>query len=207
MKPTHRTRLASMGVLFLVLVTGFLLGLAWDRADGLLRADESADETESTTVSGETPQGDGEAARDEHASREASRSGTMATRSDDSGKRDEDDDDRRLIVHRVGITPEQEARVDSIVDIHRDRVRALRRDMKDEYDPRFRALRRERDSVYEPRFEAVLMETRRSIRSLLSEEQAVRYDSLLAEHDRKEAERERRESSGEDHEAEGKTQR
>lgn len=207
MKPADRTRLASMGVLVLVLVTGFLLGLAWDRTDGPLRADESAEEAESSTMSGATPEGARERTRDPAGSGERGESGGMATRSGDAEERDGDGEDRRLIVHRVGITPEQEARVDSIVDVHGDRVRELRRRMKDEYDPRFHALRRERDSVYEPRFDAVLMETRRSIRSVLSEEQAVRYDSLLAEHDRKEAERERREAERDGREADGKDHR
>ncbi|MFP3949023.1 MAG: hypothetical protein ACLFWG_09860 [Longimicrobiales bacterium] len=200
MNPTARTRLASMGVLFLVLATGFLLGLAWERTDGLLRADESSEGAGSATTasptSGDDPDGGprGEPAGETGERRDPDTRSTDA----EAEERGDDGEDRRLIVHRVGITPEQEARVDSIVDIHGDRVRALRREMKDEYDPRFRALRQERDSIYEPHFEAVLLQTRRSIRSVLSEEQAVRYDSLLSEHDRKEAERERRKAEEKD---------
>lgn len=186
MEREDRTRLASVAVLFLVLATGFLLGLAWDRAAGVLEADEGVEEA----MTAPAPAAD---VGDQGATG-ADRDGGDDRRAEDvpaEGRRRDDDRDRRLIVHGVGITPEQEARVDSIVEIHGDRVGELRRRMEDEYDPRFRQLRQEREAAYGPRFEAILMETRRSIRSVLSEEQAVRYDSLLAEHDRREAERKR----------------
>lgn len=196
MKPSSRTRLASMAVLFLVLVTGFLLGMAWDRSDGILEADDAVDNVSTTGASGDRDADEDIDGRDEgeRGDRDETERGGSERVADEADGGDDERRDRRLIVHRVGITPEQEARVDSIVDIHGDRVRELRRQMEAEYDSQFRRLRREREAAYNPRFEAVVMETRQSIRSLLTEEQAVRYDSLLAEHDRREAERERREA-------------
>lgn len=196
MNPSSRTRLASMAVLFLVLVTGVLLGVAWDRTDGILEGGDVAEDAPTTRASGDGGVGEEIDGRDEGEERsrdETDREGSERV-ADEADRRDDDRGDRRLIVHRVGITPEQEARVDSIVDIHGDRVRELRRRMKAEYDSQFRRLRQQREAAYNPRFEAVVMETRQSIRSLLTEEQAVRYDFLLDEHDRREAEREKKES-------------
>lgn len=224
MESRARARLASVAVLFLVFVTGFLLGMAWDRTDGSLKAGEAdeeqaavarADEGPAATGSGgevasrddpdagtpdreddvsDRDDGDRNDGDDDRDGRDEDRDGRdedRDARDDDRHDGDRDRDDRRLIVHEVGITGAQEARVDSIVDLHRDRIRDLRREMESEYDPRFRQLRREMESEYDPRFQDVLLETRGSIRSLLTPEQAVRYDSLLAEHDRKEAERKR----------------
>lgn len=210
MESRARVRLASVAVLFLVFVTGFLLGMAWDRTDGSLNAGEADEGQAAVARADEGPAATGSGG--EVASQDEPHAGT-ADREDDGSDRsdgdrndgdddrdgrdddrhdgDRDRDDRRLIVHEVGITESQEARVDSIVDLHRDRIRDLRREMESEYDPRFRQLRREMESEYDPRFQDVLLETRGSIRSLLTPEQAVRYDSLLAEHDRKEAERKR----------------
>lgn len=203
MEPRARARLASVGVLFLVFVTGFLLGMAWDRTDGTLEAGEADGDREAVArVDGGSTDAD---AQDEAGARDDS--DTPATeredrdddrdrdrrgdrdRDDDPRDRDDDRDGRRLIVHDVGITQAQEARVDSIVDLHRDRVRELRREMEEAYEPRFRQLRREMEAEYDPRMREVLLETRSSIRTVLTEEQATRYDSLLAEHDRKEEER------------------
>lgn len=198
MERETRTRLVSVGVLFLVFVAGFLLGMAWDRTDGALEAGEAGEEggTVVATDPGSEPDGrEGETAERPRRDDPAGRAGPgdrdrRRDGGDDRGGRS-DRDGRRLIVHEVGITETQEARVDSIVDLHGNRVRALRREMEEEYDPRFRALRREMEEEFDPRFRDVLLRTRRSIRSILTEEQAVRYDSLLAEHDRKEAERKR----------------
>lgn len=196
MEPRARARLASVGILFLVFVTGFLLGMAWDRTDGTLEAGEADGDREAVArVDGGSSDTD---ARDEAGARDDS--GTPATEGDDRdddrdrdrrGDRDRDDDrdGRRLIVHDVGITESQEARVDSIVDLHRDRVRELRREMEEAYEPRFRQLRREMEAEYDPRMREVLLQTRSSIRAVLTDDQAARYDSLLAEHDRKEEER------------------
>lgn len=186
MERAVRTRLVSVGVLFAVFVAGFLLGMAWDRTDGALEAGEAADE--GTAVAAEDTGPDGHA-RDDRGDDDRRRDDRDRRRDRDGDREGRGErDGRRLIVHQVGINEAQEARVDSIVELHGDRIRSLRREMEDEYDPRFRMLRREMEEEYDPRFREVLLETRRSIRSVLTAEQAVRYDSLLAEHDRKEDE-------------------
>lgn len=192
MRESARIRLVSMAVLFLVLVTGFLLGMAWDRTDGILQAGETVGEVEEVA---ESADGDAEAvAVREREEEEGSRDEDARSRGDADRDDEREGDDgrerdggesgregRRLIVHRVGISPAQEVLVDSIVDLHGDRVRRLRRAMEEEW--------KRLEEEYDPRFQAVLLETRSSIRSLLSDEKAVRYDSLLAEHDRREAEK------------------
>lgn len=148
MDRTTKTRLLSLGVLLTVLAAGFAMGLAWERRSGALRAENPAA---------------GEAA--ERGSR-------------DGGDRDGSEKrERRLIIDRVGLTPEQEMRVDSIVRVHRQAMKELQREFRAEYNPRYRAL---------------IQETRDEIRGLLTLEQRTTYDSLLAEHDRR-REREREE--------------
>lgn len=97
-----------------------------------------------------------------------------AVAEDDGGdrdrKRDGDRERRRLIVERVGLSPAQQTRVDSIIEIHRDRMRSLRREFREEYDPRYWSL---------------VQDTRDALRSVLDSAQQARYDSLLAEHDRR----------------------
>lgn len=182
MRPEARTRLASVAVLFVVLVTGFLLGMAWDRTDGMLESRASTDDAAALHAADDV---------DESSERMEASAPDAEEREDERG-----DDDRgerrgrRLIAHQVDLTPEQADLVDSIGDVHRDRVRELRRSMEHEYDRRSHQLRREMEAAYDPRFEAVVMDTRQSIRAVLTREQAIRYDSLLAEHDRREAEKE-----------------
>jgi len=188
MKPEARTRLASIAVLFLVLVTGFLLGMAWDRTDGMLAAGGSTDDAASLNARDDIgAQGPGR--RGEELSDRDDNEGVEADR-EDAEEEGRERRRRRLIAHRVDLTPEQEDLVDSIGAVHWDRVRELRRRMEQEYDRRAHQLRREMEAAYDPRFEAVVMDTRRSIRAVLTREQASRYDSLLAEHDRREAEKE-----------------
>ncbi|NIP59920.1 MAG: hypothetical protein GWM92_16535 [Gemmatimonadetes bacterium] len=151
MERTTKARLASLGVLLAVLVAGFAMGLAWERRSGSLRVEDPAG---------------GEAGA------ERSREGDDR---DGSGKRR-----RRLIIDRVGLAPEQEERVDSIVRIHRQGMKELQREFRAEYNPRYRAL---------------IQETRDEIRGLLTPAQRSTYDSLLAERDRRrEREREERKS-------------
>lgn len=151
MERTTKARLASLVVLLTVLAAGFAMGLAWERRSGSLRAED--------------PVG-GEAA---------------VERSREDGDRDGSEKrERRLIIDRVGLTPDQEERVDSIVRVHRQGMKELQREFRAEYNPRYRAL---------------IRETRDEIRGLLTPEQRSTYDSLLAEHDRRrEREREERRS-------------
>lgn len=146
MESKARTRLISLGVLLLVLITGFVLGLAWERRPHGVLAGEAASE-----------------ARD----RDHDRRGR-------EGRDDDGDDDRRrgrrLIIDRVELTPAQEERVDSIVDIHRERLEELQRELRAEYGLRQRE---------------IVEGTREAIRSVLTLKQRTRYDSLLVRFDRK----------------------
>ncbi len=158
MEHVTRTRLISSAVLLLVLFTGFLLGLVWERRGGALQQGPAAEEARARS---DDPRSvDRDVGRDGHDGRKG------------GSKRE-----RRLIVHRVDLSSEQERRVDSIVDVHQDRVRSLQRELERDYDARVRH---------------VVMSTRESIRTVLTGAQRAEYDSLLAEHDRKDEEREGR---------------
>ena len=87
---------------------------------------------------------------------------------------------RPLIVEQVGLSPEQKTQVDSIVFSHRARMRELQEEF---------------DQAYMPRYGAIQEETREAIRGLLTSEQRVAYDSLLAEHDRRRQERREQDST------------
>ncbi|MEQ8330159.1 MAG: hypothetical protein RH859_06770 [Longimicrobiales bacterium] len=76
---------------------------------------------------------------------------------------------RRSMYEQVGPSPEQKTLIDSIVRIHREKTRGLRR----EYDFRLGAL---------------IDSTRLAIKEVFTAEQAARYDSLVAEYDRRQAE-------------------
>jgi hypothetical protein len=82
---------------------------------------------------------------------------------------------RRLIVDNVGLSASQKADVDSLVGFHRHRMSDL-------------------DQEFQPRYRAVIAELREEIRQLLTDDQRVRYDVLLAEHDATRAERRRGDS-------------
>ena len=75
---------------------------------------------------------------------------------------------------QVGPNETQMANIDSIVREHREGMKTLHREFRDAYDPRYRAL---------------LEETRLAIRSVFEPEQAMAYDSLLVEYDRRRRER------------------
>jgi Spy/CpxP family protein refolding chaperone len=90
---------------------------------------------------------------------------------------------RRLIVEQVGLTDVQKTRVDSIVTHYRRQMRELQEE-----------LRKELETAYTPRYRSLLEVTRNEIKALLTSEQRIVYDSLLAEHDRRRAERRARDS-------------
>ncbi len=138
----RRTRLATVGILVLILGTGFVIGLAWER--GLVAAPAGSIE---------------EVAEVEEGS--------------DEGRR------RGLIVERVGLTVEQKALVDSIVTHNRDLMRDLRRE-------------------YRTGHRGLIESTRTALKSALTAEQAIQYDSLLAEYDRRRREERERESSNDE---------
>jgi len=78
----------------------------------------------------------------------------------------------------VGLSAEQKVQVDSIVNEYRQRVRELQDQLQDE-------LR----EAYTPRYRELLEQTRTEIKGVLSPDQAVAYDSLLAERDRRREQR------------------
>jgi hypothetical protein len=75
---------------------------------------------------------------------------------------------------KVNPTAQQKVLIDSILRDHRAAFRKLHEEFRANYDPRYQAL---------------IKETREAIDSVLTTEQAAKYDSLLAESDRKRAER------------------
>ncbi len=149
MERSMRARIVSVGILVLVLVAGFLMGVAWAR-------------------SGAGGSGEPAAA----AARGGTRSGQERTEGRRGGSR------RSLLVEQVGLSEEQKQTVDSIVDFYRSRMRALHEEFNSEYTPRYRR---------------IVEEARESIRKILTPEQRVQYDSILAERDRR---RESRRSGG-----------
>lgn len=78
--------------------------------------------------------------------------------------------ERRPPMYRqVGeLTDEQDERIDSIIDVHRDAMRQLQREFSEAYDPRYWA---------------IIENTRESIKGVLTPGQAERYDSLLTRYD------------------------
>ena len=94
-------------------------------------------------------------------------------REDEGSRREEGR--RRLIVDNVGLSAVQKANVDSLVVFHRHRMSQL-------------------DKEFQPRYRAVIADLREDIKQVLTYDQRVQYDVLLAEHDARRAERRRGES-------------
>jgi hypothetical protein len=82
---------------------------------------------------------------------------------------------RRMIVDNVGLSAVQRAEVDSLVAFHRQRMSDL-------------------DKEFQPRYRVVIRNLREEIKQVLTDDQRLRYDELLAEHDARRAERRRRNS-------------
>ena len=91
------------------------------------------------------------------------------------------EEDRPPMYEQVDPSAAQKILIDSIVQVHREKMKALRREFRDAYQPRYRAL---------------IDSTRAAIMGVLTPEQAMRYDSILADFDRRAAEREAREDGG-----------
>jgi hypothetical protein len=71
-----------------------------------------------------------------------------------------------MMIERVGLTPEQEVQVDSIVAARGDIMSELQKE-------------------YRERYWQIVDSTRSALRRTLTEEQAIQYDSLAAENDRR----------------------
>ena len=80
------------------------------------------------------------------------------TRGERDGRR------RRMIVDNVGLSTVQKASVDSLVSFHRQRMSDL-------------------DREFQPRYRTLIADLREEIKQVLTDDQRVTYDVLLAEHD------------------------
>jgi hypothetical protein len=75
------------------------------------------------------------------------------------------------LYHQVGtLTAQQNASIDSIMELQRESIRELKQDFDDFRDK------------YNSRMSRIAHGTREAIKGVLTEEQAIRYDSLLAEY-------------------------
>ena len=93
---------------------------------------------------------------------------------------DEAERERRVPMYeQVGPSERQMVAIDSIVDEHRARMKALHAEFR---------------SAYNPRYQDLVHETREAIKGVFTEEQAMEYDSLLAAWDQGRAERGSREN-------------
>lgn len=92
-----------------------------------------------------------------------------------SDERREEGGRRRLIVDNVGLSVVQKTTVDSLVGFHRQRMADL-------------------DTEFQPRYRAVIDGLIEDIKEVLTSDQLVKYEVLLAEHDAAREERRRRES-------------
>ena len=95
------------------------------------------------------------------------------------GEAAEERTERRRVpmYEQVGPNEAQMERIDSIVEEYRESMRSLHLEFREAYNPRYQAL---------------IEETREAIKGVLDTEQAMAYDSLIAERDRRRAEREER---------------
>ncbi len=141
-----KARLVTVVVLALVFGSGVTAGLAWTRTP----------EEPRTVESGQAEVQGGE--------RQVRERGDRSDRGE-----------RPLLVEQVGLTTEQKALVDEIVENSRRRMRMLEKDTR-------------------PQFHAIIEETRTAIKEVLTTEQLAEYEALLAERDR-EREDHRRERS------------
>ncbi len=142
-----KARLVTAVVLALVFGSGVTAGLAWDRA---LEAAPTA-EAAQAELQGEERE--------------------VRERGDRS-----DEGHRPLLVEQVGLTTEQKARVDEIVEDSRQRMRSLEKDTR-------------------PQYRGIIEETRTAIKTVLTTEQRAEYERLLAKHDREREEHRRRRSN------------
>lgn len=95
------------------------------------------------------------------------REGRKASGDADSAGEEEGEERRRsAIIHRVDLTEVQRVAVDSVLAYYRSQVREL-------------------TDTYNDAYWTAVQQTRDELREILDEEQRIRYDSLLAENDRR----------------------
>jgi hypothetical protein len=133
------TRVATLAILLLVFVAGLAVGVAVDR-----QVAAAADAPPPAPP-------------------------VLTERPADPEEREDGDDpprERRMMIERVGLAPDQKLQVDSIVAVMGSLMSDLQKD-------------------YRKRYWAVVDSTRASLRQTLSPEQAVMYDSLVAKNDQR----------------------
>ena len=148
-------KLASFVLLAMVLATGVLLGMAWDREAG-------------ANVAAEGPSASGKG---------------------DCGNRQDGEPQRPSFWDKVGLTPEQREAANAQLEEFQEEWRELRREAFSKYGPRFEAIMKEYSEEYDGRFESLRQRSREKRRALMTDEQRVTYDSLLAEIDRQREDR------------------
>lgn len=170
MEKSARTRLFTVVVLAVVFGAGIVLGVALGHRQGPTSAETAARDT-----------------------------GRAAQSTDSAGRRH-----RQPLYMQVDPTPEQKVRLDSILKVFRDSMQVLTNQFHQDYDPHYDSLRAEMDSLraryhkkYDPRRHAIFVKAMDAIKAVLTREQEVKYDSILAKarHDdsvRAQADRNRR---------------
>lgn len=93
-------------------------------------------------------------------------------------------EERQPLYVQVNPSETQQLRIDSIIRVHRGRMREVR----DEFKPRFDEL----EGSYDQRRRDILVDTRESIVAVLTAQQAQEYRRLTEEWDRRQAERRER---------------
>jgi hypothetical protein len=168
MEKRQRTRLASAGVLAVVFASGTLVGMAASRS----AAAEAGvvQDAAAPSEDGDRPQGPGRSGR---------------------GNRPPQ---RRFIYQQVGLSAEKLQEADSLFRVHRVAVEEIERRFRRDADSILDASGRRQQ--FRQDFDGALQTLRSDIRSLMTAEQLVRYDSLLAQDDeRRQAEEARRRSA------------
>lgn len=88
---------------------------------------------------------------------------------------------RQPMYRQVGeLTDSQEVRIEAVIGAQRDSMRVLQREFRD---------------AYNTRYWTIIGNTRDAIRDVLTPPQAEKYDSLLADYDRRRSERRKDEGS------------
>jgi len=170
-----RARMTTALVLFLVLASGVVLGVALDRR------------LEARGVIGEeVRRAEGRPGMDGRARGFDPRSGDSSR--DPSQARDPSQRRPSLIVEQVGLSEAQKEQVDSIVAYSR----AQMRDLHDEFD-----------EAYMDRYRELSRKTREDVMAILTVEQRTAYDSLRAEWESRRQERRQDSISGDEGEGSG----
>lgn len=171
MEKRQRTRLASAGVVAVVFASGALVGMAVQR---WIASEPTVAEVPQAPFDGPRQGGPG----------------------DGSGNRGRSEP-RQMIYHQV-LSPEQIVVADSLVRVSerkRDELeRAFRRDMDSIFDASGRPQQHRQERT------ALTTELRNQIKTLMTPEQVMRYDSLLAaaRAEREQREQQQRERAGPD---------